>query len=202
MPNNFSMRFRSGFLTLFSSFLLTANAFAQPIRSFRPMEKQDQLAEKTTGILIEVLYSTWVSFGLYASIGLLLVAIYLKLYKTAAASALTAILILAFRFLSTQLTGSYGLFQAKIIIPIFALTMLAKFVSDYIRKEKTYEEKMRDKKYQEDHKRRSVTASNKSGGKLTRFGDSLEKNNAYDKSFGSTKDSAPAAVTPKLNRNF
>jgi hypothetical protein len=173
------------------------------------MDTKSAIPLKAATEIQSILYGPYVSFILYAALALLVIGIFCKINKLSAVSGLVAILIVAFRMFSNDLFSTSGIFQTKVIIPIFVLTLLSKFVSDYVKKKRKESAELETEENKSTHKRRSVTSERASGG-LTRFGDSTEKKYNYGKSNtshsnGSSLTSGPAASSapiPKLNRNF
>ncbi len=197
------MRKYLGLLMVCQIFILTSLSYAQ---SYRDHFKEQVIAEEVTGSIQGVLFHPWVTVILFASVLLVIAGIFFRIYKLVAVSGLIAILITTFRIFSNQLFGNYNVFQAKLIIPIFLLTLGTKLVSDYVNKKRTENTDNHEDDSKPSHKRRKVDApaKYKSGGSLTRFGDSTEQRSSYEKSIGGGSADARTVAAPaaKLNRSF
>src|SRR5690606_28220045 len=144
-----------------------------------------------------LVFNPWVSVLLFACIVLVVIGIYFRLYKLIAPCGLIASSIIIFRMFSSQLFGSYSLFQAKIIIPLFILAMSAKLVSDYMQKKRTAQEELELKN---SSRRKSITSNNAFSKNLNRFG---EKQSSFEPALdGDFKGSSKSAPPVKLNRSF
>ena len=162
---------------------------------------ETQLDSSAANVVKDFLYSPMISFILYSAIAVIIIGVCFRYYKAAIYSGMLTILILLFRLFSDQLFGGYGLFQAKVLIPIFAVTMCFKFASDYLKKKR--EESFEEEEYEPRHKRKTISSCERKGtGGLTRFGDSHEKRLGLEKSISANDFSTSADSAPKLNRSF
>lgn len=184
------------FLPLLVTSLLPLAASAQSYDPANDVFLSQGFHEESTGIVMSIVFNPWVSVALFVSIVMVLVGIYFRLYKLIAPFGLIASTIVVFRMFSSQLFGTYSLFQAKIIIPLFVLAMSAKLVSDYMQKKRENERELEIKHSQ---RRKKVGSGYSPSAGLDRFGDAQSgMPAAFESNFKESK-SEPVV---KLNRSF